>query len=83
MRNAERIVVRCERAGGELSEAAMFADRGGAGMVPVRAAIGYVNLMTADLRRAVVRIEQGEPVADVMRQTVARWRKEAAESWEV
>lgn len=62
MKNSERILSRLEKAGGAVSEAIqMVKDPSLANMMT------SVNIALSDLRRAVVRLQNGEDAADVRR----------------
>jgi hypothetical protein len=66
MRNTDRILTRLERAGGALSEAVQITNEGSP---PLANLMTSINIAVADLRRAVIRIQKGEDVDLVTRET--------------
>lgn len=80
-RKADRIIIRLERAGGELSEAAQLLAGTGphADLIKLGKSIRNVNIMVADLRAAIVRLQNGDDFADIMRDLESKW----ADLWPV
>jgi hypothetical protein len=69
-RQSEAVITRLERAGGDLSEAIERSPTG-----PMRNSITTVNIMIGDLRRAAVRIENGESAEEVCRELDHMWQE--------
>lgn len=76
--NAERIIRRLERAGGELTECRQLLVREGTSGIPLATAINEVNIRLADLRRAAIRIESGEDPKYVVDEYRAKWAEEGS-----
>jgi hypothetical protein len=76
IKHSERLITRLEHAGSLLSAATEPLQGTGGEFIPLGDAIRRVNIMTADIRRAVVRIEHGEQCAVVLAEYHDKWAEE-------
>lgn len=75
LRRSDSILIRLERAGGALTEASTLLAQAGAEAIPLNNALRNVNIMVGDLRRAVVRTQNGDDLADITRDLEDAWTK--------
>lgn len=62
IRRSDSVIIRLERAGGNLSEASRLVSQAGDGAAELDKAIRAVNILVGDLRRVVVKVQQGEQI---------------------
>jgi hypothetical protein len=75
LRRSDSIIIRLERAGGSLTEASSLLAQAGADAIPLNNALRNVNIMVGDLRRAVVRTQNGDDLTDITNDLEAAWTK--------
>lgn len=79
MYHSDRIIRHLEVAGGALSEANALTAKSGSDSIPLGEAVRLINRMTADLRRAIVKIQQGALIEEATREATASWREDVEE----
>lgn len=75
LRRSDSVIIRLERAGGALTEASSLLAQAGAEAIPLNNALRNVNIMVGDLRRAVVRTQNGDDLEDITNDLEAAWTK--------